>query len=534
MSEHSGFFNAKILEDGSYDRVYLAENFADYFASFVGNGVFAKKMNSLQIIADTGMSIKVKSGQAWINGYWYENDSDLTLNVTTAPTTGYRIDSVVLRYGVSDRSITCAVKQGSQNVANPTPIRNSEYYELILANIKVNAGKVSIFSTDIIDKRGDNSVCGFVTGVIDQIDTTDFYTQLNGWLESFISKTDEEYSDFTAYLNSKKNSANSSLTTFEGDLNTLKTTATTEVNNLIEEIRGLLDGDVATNLQNQIDKKMNIPTSEITMNQGDYVPSIGYKSDGTIDLSAVKYISALNAGVGRLLARGRGGQGLSSIPYIETRSMFDGTNPFEHDKINNSLSKNSQYLVPGTEYNGPDCIVDAATWSKIKEIQENQLTYMYAMSLMALEGTPFEKLNQQGQGKSFYFPSKDSEGKAIFSGYSFEILFFRNVQSINTLKSLTTTDSSCDIGVITSLLLPGEIGKGLQNVPSLFGNLNLKYNVIRTSDTGSIIVTVYIDGSSGSIDEKEYAVSIKKFPTTSPYSGSPQYGNWLTDDLGVG
>ena len=533
MSEHSGFFNAKILENGSYDRVYLAENFADYFASFVGNGVFAKKMNSLQILADTGMNIKVKSGQAWINGYWYENDSDLILSVATAPTTGYRVDSVVLRYGVSDRTITCVVKQGSQNVANPTPIRNSEYYELVLANIKVNAGKVSISSADIVDKRGDNSVCGFVTGVIDQIDTTDFYTQLNGWLESFISKTDEEYSDFTTYLNSQKNSANSNLTAFEGDLNTLKATATTEINSLIEEIRGLLDGDVATNLQNQVDKKMNAPTSEIMTNQRDFIPSIGYKLDGTIDIPTVKYISVLNAGVGRLLARGRGGQGLSSIPYIDIRSMFDGTNPFEHDKINNSLSKNSQYLVPGTEYNGPDCMVDAATWSKIKEMQENQLTYMYTMSLMSLEGTPFERLNQQGQGKSFIFPGEDNDGNAVFSGYRFEILFFRNIQNISDLKSAIAKDSLYDIGVITSLDLPEQIGMGSQIVPSLFGNLYLNYDVIRASDTGRVTVTVYIDSSSGSIDENEYVVSIKKFPAISPYSSDSQYGNWIKD-LGVG
>lgn len=527
MSEHSGFFNAKILENGSYDRVYLAENFADYFASFVGNGVFAKKMNSLQILADTGMNVKVKSGQAWINGYWYENDSDLILSVATAPTTGYRMDSVVLRYGVSDRTITCVIKQGSQNVANPAPIRNSEYYELVLANIKVNAGKVSISSADIIDKRGDNSVCGYVIGLIDQIDTTDFYTQLNGWLEEYMNKIDNQYDSFSSYLSQRKSTANSDLSVFEGDLNTLKISATNDVNALIEEIRGLLDGDVATNLQNQIDKKMNAPVSEIMTNQGGYIPSIGYKSDGTVDLPIVKYISVLNAGVGRLLARGRGGQGLSSIPYIETRSMFDGTNPFEYDKANKSLSKNSQYLVPGTEYDGPNCMIDAATWSKIKEMQENQLTYMYAMSLMALEGTPFERLNQQGQGKKFVFPGRDDDGNPVLSGYRFEILFFRNIQNISALKTATVTDSLYDIGVITSLDLPEQIGMGVQTVPSLFGNLHLNYSVWKPSGTSSIEVTVYIDSSSGSIDESEYVVSIKTFPTTSPYSGEPQYGNWI-------
>lgn len=254
MPETSGFFNSKVLDDGSYDRVYLAENFADYFASFVGNGVFANKLNALQVIVDSAMNVKVRAGQAWINGYWYENDSDLSLTLPTAPTTGYRTDSIVVRYGVTDRSIKCYVKEGTLNTANPAPTRNSEYYELVLAYVKVNAGTVTISQSMITDKRGDKSVCGYVTGLIDQIDTTDFYTQLNGWLEEYMNKTENQYDSFSSYLSQKKNTADSDLSVFEGDLNTLKTSATNDVNALIEEIRGLLDGDVATNLQNQIDK----------------------------------------------------------------------------------------------------------------------------------------------------------------------------------------------------------------------------------------------------------------------------------------
>lgn len=59
MSESSGFFNAKVLEGGEYDRIYLAEDFAKYFASFVGNGVFAKKLNALQVVADSGMNLSL-------------------------------------------------------------------------------------------------------------------------------------------------------------------------------------------------------------------------------------------------------------------------------------------------------------------------------------------------------------------------------------------------------------------------------------------------------------------------------------------
>ena len=80
MAEKSGFFDAHLV-DGEYDRIYLAESFAKYFASFIGNGIFGGKSNELMVQqkATADMSVRVLSGQAWINGYWYENTSKLTL-----------------------------------------------------------------------------------------------------------------------------------------------------------------------------------------------------------------------------------------------------------------------------------------------------------------------------------------------------------------------------------------------------------------------------------------------------------------------
>ena len=81
MAEQSGFFDAYASTDSEgnvvYDRVYLAKSFAKYFASFIGNGVFGGKSNELMVQQKTtaDMSVKILSGQAWINGYWYENES---------------------------------------------------------------------------------------------------------------------------------------------------------------------------------------------------------------------------------------------------------------------------------------------------------------------------------------------------------------------------------------------------------------------------------------------------------------------------
>lgn len=53
--EKSSFFNSV-----SGDRVYRAEEWAEYFASFIGNGVFPVPSTSLQVVAGSGMAVAVK------------------------------------------------------------------------------------------------------------------------------------------------------------------------------------------------------------------------------------------------------------------------------------------------------------------------------------------------------------------------------------------------------------------------------------------------------------------------------------------
>ena len=72
MSEWSGFFDAHRVGE-SWDRTYLAEDFAKFFAPLVGNGVFAGRSNELQVFqaSPANLSVIVSSGQSWIEGYGY-------------------------------------------------------------------------------------------------------------------------------------------------------------------------------------------------------------------------------------------------------------------------------------------------------------------------------------------------------------------------------------------------------------------------------------------------------------------------------
>ena len=204
MAERSGFFDANLV-NGTYDRVYLADSFARYFASFVGNGVFGGKLNELMVTqaVSSGMKIEVSSGMGWINGYWYENTSNLSLNIDVADGVLNRTDCIVLRWSKSNRSMNVVVKKGSfaSNSVAPSIQRDADIYELKLAEVYIKAGATSITQANIRDTRSDKNVCGFVTGLIEQIDATEFSGLLNSALAEIENKTKNEINSIVKRLN---------------------------------------------------------------------------------------------------------------------------------------------------------------------------------------------------------------------------------------------------------------------------------------------------------------------------------------------
>lgn len=195
MAEQSGFFNANLV-NGAYDRVYLAESFAKYFASFVGNGIFSGKLSELLVVqpVNSGMKVEVLPGMGWINGYWYENTSNLSLAIDIADGVLNRIDCVVLRWSRSSRSINIAIKKGSfaSNPTVPSVQRDANIYELKIAEIYVKAGATSIVQSNIKDTRLDTKVCGLVTGLLKQFDTDEFTGLIRSAFNEVSVKTSNE------------------------------------------------------------------------------------------------------------------------------------------------------------------------------------------------------------------------------------------------------------------------------------------------------------------------------------------------------
>lgn len=247
--EKSSFFNSV-----SGDRKYKAEDWASYFASFIGNGVFPLPSTGLQVVAGNGMQVTVKAGKAWINGYFYNNTSDLSLTLATADGVLNRIDRVVVRWDLTNRLISVKVKSSSPSASPTAPNieRDADIYELALADIYIGAGVTSITGSKITDKRLDTSICGVVAAVVDQIDTEAFTAQLEAWFTEYQSNSAAEYNSLVSYMNSLKLQGNTQYDALEEYFADFKTQAQTDFDTWFAGLQDVLDENTAGNLLNMI------------------------------------------------------------------------------------------------------------------------------------------------------------------------------------------------------------------------------------------------------------------------------------------
>lgn len=193
IEEESGFFNAEEIEneDGSksYDRVYIAEQFANYFALFVGNGVFINPVDQLMVSAseeETGLKVQVNPGWAFINGMWYHNTKYAVLELEPNTAVSARKDGIFCRYSKAERSINIVVEKG-----RIVPKKLEYEYELLLATVTVVSGAIKISNSNITDKRPDESVCGFVKGLVNVIQTEELFQQFTDTFETWLSDLNE-------------------------------------------------------------------------------------------------------------------------------------------------------------------------------------------------------------------------------------------------------------------------------------------------------------------------------------------------------
>lgn len=132
------------------------------------NGVFMTSADgsNLQVVANGGMTVSVMPGGCHIEGTRGYEQNKRNISISAAHTSLKRIDRIVARMDDSDsvRSIEIYKKEGVSSTT-PTPpdlVRESNYYEIALADIYVMPGVTEITNANIVDVRQDKDLCGLV------------------------------------------------------------------------------------------------------------------------------------------------------------------------------------------------------------------------------------------------------------------------------------------------------------------------------------------------------------------------------------
>lgn len=184
-----GFFNSV-----GGDRKYDADDISNFFYNLISDGVLVTPASNLKVSAFRDMQVQVGAGYAMIKAKYYKADADNVLTLDAADPTNARIDRVVLTLNYAARNITLNVKKGTpaQSPTAPALSRTEGViWEIALADIAVAAGATAITAADITDTRPDTTLCGYITGLIDQIDTTDLFSQFTAAFNTWFANLTE-------------------------------------------------------------------------------------------------------------------------------------------------------------------------------------------------------------------------------------------------------------------------------------------------------------------------------------------------------
>lgn len=195
MSITYGFFNSV-----NGDRTYDADDISKYFLKLISNGVFATPATAMQVTTSSGMTVSVSSGWGFIDCRWINNDTSYLLTLDEADVVLNRIDRIVLRLDYGNRMMGIYIRKGipaSAPVAPTLQRVEGQIWELSLAQINVSGGATAITQADITDERANTNVCGWVTGLIEQIDTTNLFAQYDSAFNSWFSQIKQTLSTTT-------------------------------------------------------------------------------------------------------------------------------------------------------------------------------------------------------------------------------------------------------------------------------------------------------------------------------------------------
>ena len=166
-----------------YDRAVTAQFYRQFWSKYFTDGVFANPSNNYQVLSTGSMSVKVPAGSCGhIQGVTFIEDADVTVAIAAPDGVNNRTDRIVLQLSQTDRTVSVIVKKGSTALT-----RNSNIWELGLADVAVAKNAAQINQADITDLRLNTSACGIVAAAVTNIDTTSLFNQYLGWYNTTVA-----------------------------------------------------------------------------------------------------------------------------------------------------------------------------------------------------------------------------------------------------------------------------------------------------------------------------------------------------------
>jgi hypothetical protein len=167
MAQRSRFFDSV-----GGDRVYGSDALAQVVAGLIGDGVVAGKGSELAVgeSSPPAMSVSVGTGVAFVQGYYFEvYTAAETLAIAAAHATLGRIDLVVVKRDLANRTAVLAVKTGTPAASPAAPALTQAVagvWEIALAQVSVPAADTAIQAAQITDLRGTRAQGTDIAGIL--------------------------------------------------------------------------------------------------------------------------------------------------------------------------------------------------------------------------------------------------------------------------------------------------------------------------------------------------------------------------------
>lgn len=199
----SNFTGFDEYENPLFDRAVDSQFYRSFWQKYFTNGIFYDPADNFMVRAAGDMRLVVRLGECHIQGLTAAptDTAELVLNVAPAEAQRDRIDRIVLRADFADeRMVVVAIRQNWQ--VSDTLTRNTNIWELAIADVLVRAGSYSVQQADITDLRLNTDLCGVVTEPIRRTNTAVYFEQIRAEMARIGAEWSNQLGSYHSAVNS--------------------------------------------------------------------------------------------------------------------------------------------------------------------------------------------------------------------------------------------------------------------------------------------------------------------------------------------